>query len=59
VAKMRANPNMRTTHECEILDRQGMRVLPRQIPASMVRPFSSYANLISRNPARSQNPDAS
>jgi circadian clock protein KaiC len=57
VAKMRANPNMRTTHECEILDRQGLRVLPRQIPASMVRPFSSYANLISRNPARSPNPD--
>jgi hypothetical protein len=28
-------------------------VLPRQIPASKVRPFSSYQNLISRNPARS------
>ena len=33
VAKMRANPNMRATHECEILNGQGMRVLPRQIPA--------------------------
>jgi len=27
-------------------------VLPRQIPASKVRPFSSYQNLISRNPTR-------
>jgi circadian clock protein KaiC len=53
VAKMRANPNTRSTHECEILDGQGLRVLPRQIPASKVRPFSSYQNLISRNPARS------
>ena len=50
VAKMRANPNARATHECEILNGQGMRVLPRQIPAPMVRPFSSYLNLISRNP---------
>ena len=33
VAKMRANPNTRSTHECEIVDGQGMRVLPRQIPA--------------------------
>ena len=32
VAKMRANPNPRSTHECEILDGQGLRVLPRQIP---------------------------
>jgi len=53
VAKMRANPNMRATNECEILNGQGMRVLPRQIPAAMVRPFSSYLGLISRNPARS------
>jgi len=52
VAKMRANPNTRSTHECEILDGQGLRVLPRQIPASMVRPFSSYQSLISRNPTR-------
>lgn len=56
VAKMRANPNTRATHECEILNGQGMRVLPRQIPAAMVRPFSSYLNLISRNPARSPDP---
>jgi circadian clock protein KaiC len=52
VAKMRANPNGRATHECEILDRQGLRVLPRQIPASLARPFSHYQNLISRNPER-------
>ncbi|OFW16584.1 MAG: hypothetical protein A3F70_08555 [Acidobacteria bacterium RIFCSPLOWO2_12_FULL_67_14] len=58
VAKMRANPNTRATHECEILNGQGMRVLPRQIPASMVRPFSSYQNLISRNPARRPDPSA-
>ena len=58
VAKMRANPNTRATYECEILNGQGMRVLPRQIPASMVRPFSSYQNLISRNPARRPDPSA-
>jgi circadian clock protein KaiC len=56
VAKMRANANMRATHECEILNGQGMRILPRQIPAPMTRPFSSYLNLISRNPARSPDP---
>src|SRR4029078_12630350 len=32
VAKMRANPTTRTTHECEILDGLGLRVLPRQLP---------------------------
>ncbi|HXG90617.1 MAG TPA: ATPase domain-containing protein [Vicinamibacterales bacterium] len=52
VAKMRANPNARTTRECEIVDGLGMRVLPRQIPPAALRPFSSYTNLISRNPAR-------
>jgi circadian clock protein KaiC len=56
VAKMRANPNARATHECEILNGEGLRVLPRQIPASIVRPFSSYQNLISRNPLRSADP---
>jgi hypothetical protein len=56
VAKMRANPNMRATYECEILDGEGMHVLPRQIPAPLVRPFSSYLNLISRNPARTPDP---
>jgi circadian clock protein KaiC len=52
VAKMRGNPNARETHECEILDGQGMRVLPDRIPADKARPFASYLNLISRNPAR-------
>ena len=51
VAKMRANPNTRSTHECEIVDGQGLRVLPRVIPPAAL-PFSSYQNLISRNPAR-------
>jgi circadian clock protein KaiC len=52
VAKMRANPNGRATHECEIVDGAGLRVLPREIPASVARPFSSYLGLISRNPGR-------
>jgi circadian clock protein KaiC len=54
VAKMRGNPNARGTHECEIRNGQGLQVLPREIPASVVRPFSAYLNLISRNPARSE-----
>ena len=52
VAKMRANPNLRTTHECEIVDRQGMHVLPRQIPAPRRDPLSNYRSLVSRAPAR-------
>ena len=52
VAKMRSNPNTRSTHECEILDGQGLRVLPRQIPAPKPHPFASYQNLISRAPVR-------
>jgi circadian clock protein KaiC len=52
VAKMRGNPNARATHECEIRNGEGMHVLPREIPASVVRPFSAYLNLISRNPSR-------
>jgi circadian clock protein KaiC len=59
VAKMRANPNTRATYECEILNGQGMHVLPRQLPAPLARPFSSYLNLISRNPARRLDPSAS
>lgn len=51
VAKMRANPNTRSTHECEIINGKGLHVLPRRIPAGAL-PFSSYQNLISRNPAR-------
>jgi KaiC/GvpD/RAD55 family RecA-like ATPase len=58
VAKMRANPNTRSTHECEILDGQGLRVLPRRIPGPTVHPFASYQNLISRAPARRVDRDA-
>jgi circadian clock protein KaiC len=53
VAKMRANPTVRVTHECEIVDRVGMRVLPRQLPVGMASmPFSGYQGLISRSPTR-------
>lgn len=51
VAKMRANPTGRTTHECEIIDRQGMHVLAREIPIQAL-PFSRYGSLISRSPER-------
>ncbi len=51
VAKMRANPVDRVTRECEILNGQGMRVLPRVLPLSRL-PFSSYAGLVSRAPLR-------
>lgn len=53
VAKMRANAHSRVTHECEIIDQQGMRVLPRQLPVTVAPlPFSSYRGLISRGPTR-------
>lgn len=58
VAKMRANAHARATHECEIVHGHGMRVLPRQIPAGLVHPFSSYLSLVSRNPGRTANPSA-
>jgi len=51
VAKMRSNPCTRVTHECEVVDGQGMRVLPRALPVS-VHPFASYRALISRSPTR-------
>lgn len=51
VAKMRANPTDRITHECEIVAGQGLRVLPRSIRPPVV-PFAGYHSLISRNPAR-------
>ncbi|HET7205203.1 MAG TPA: ATPase domain-containing protein [Terriglobales bacterium] len=51
IAKMRANPVERVTHECEVLNGQGMRVLPRALPVSK-RPFSAYAGLVSRSPER-------
>jgi circadian clock protein KaiC len=53
VAKMRANPVVRVTHECEVVDGQGMRVLPRQLRAVLPRTaFSGYYGLISRAPER-------
>jgi circadian clock protein KaiC len=53
VAKMRANPTTRMTYECEILDGEGLRVLPRRLPAVMpLVPFSGYHGLVSRAPTR-------
>ena len=53
VAKMRANPTTRMTYECEIVDGQGMRVLPRPLRAAIPQlPFSRYQGLISRAPIR-------
>jgi hypothetical protein len=49
---MRGNPNTRETHECEIVNGHGLRVLPDRIPADEVRSFGTYLNLISRNPPR-------
>ena len=52
VAKMRANPTKRVTHECEVLDGRGMHVLPRRLPVPVQGPFSDYRGLISRAPTR-------
>jgi circadian clock protein KaiC len=53
VAKMRANPVDRATHECEVVDGQGMRVLPRQLPAVAPKTaFTGYHGLISTRPER-------
>ncbi|HEY6467093.1 MAG TPA: ATPase domain-containing protein, partial [Candidatus Acidoferrales bacterium] len=52
VAKMRANPVNRTTHECEI-DGKGMHVLPKELKGALPHsPFSSYSGLVSRAPER-------
>ena len=53
IGKMRANFVNRTTHECEVVHGQGMRVLPRELPAATAASFSRYASLISRSPERS------
>ena len=55
VAKMRGNPTVHVTRECEIVDREGFRVLPRQIPAAAL-PFSSSYSLLSRAPERHRFP---
>jgi circadian clock protein KaiC len=53
IAKMRANPTDRITHEAEIRDGQGMRVLPRALPSPVAaHPFSSFAGLVARSPER-------
>ncbi len=51
VAKMRSNPVIRVTRECEVVNGQGMRVLPRQLPLPKTA-FSGYFGLISRSPER-------
>lgn len=51
VGKMRANPVNRVTHECEVIDGKGMRVLPRALPVPK-QPFSTYGGLVSRAPER-------
>ena len=55
IAKMRANPTSHVTHECEVVNGQGMRVLPRRMPPAGL-PFSSYRNLVSRSPQRNPSP---
>ena len=53
IAKMRANPTKRMTHECEILEGRGLQVLPRHLPVGVAHlPFSGYQGLISRSPTR-------
>ena len=53
VAKMRAMPTNRTTHECEIVNGHGMKVLPRRLAGALpVVPFAGYLGLISRSPER-------
>lgn len=53
IAKMRANPVIRVTREVEIVDGEGMRVLPLELRVSPPQhPFSSYAGLVSRSPER-------
>jgi len=56
VAKMRANPTTRVTHECEIRDGEGLRVLARLPAGAAPTPFSRYGNLISRSPTRHRRP---
>ena len=51
IAKMRSNPVDRITRECEVVNGQGMRVLPRALPVPKL-PFSAYAGLVSRAPER-------
>ncbi len=53
IGKMRSNPVNHATHECEVVNGAGMRVLPRQPPSAALKTdFSSYHGLISRSPER-------
>ena len=53
VAKMRANPVDHITHECEVVNGEGMRVLPRRLPTVVPHTgFTAYHGLISRAPER-------
>jgi circadian clock protein KaiC len=53
VSKTRGNPLTRTTHEVEIVNGAGMRVLPRSPQSSLPPvPFAGYYGLISRAPER-------
>jgi circadian clock protein KaiC len=53
VTKTRGNPVRRTTHEVEIENGVGMRVLPRAIQSALPSaPFASYRGLIARSPER-------
>jgi hypothetical protein len=53
VAKMRGSPISRVTHEYEIVDGQGLRVLPRPVSGVIPSlPFSGYYSLVSRSPER-------
>ena len=52
VAKMRGNPVVRTTHECEVVNGAGMRVLPRELHVRPNTPFAQYYGLIGRAPER-------
>jgi circadian clock protein KaiC len=53
IAKARAMPTDRTTHECEIVDGRGLVVLPRAVRVAIPSiPFASYYGLLSRAPER-------
>jgi len=52
VAKMRGNPVIRTTHECEVVNGAGMHVLPRELHVRPNTPFAQYYGLIGRAPER-------
>ena len=53
VAKMRAMPTSRTTHECETVNGQGMKALPRPLRAALpIAPCAGYLGLLSRAPER-------